>query len=62
MRAALTDASPIAASLASRNAEPEQLQIVLSLKYRIEGATAPLKWEWHMSSMDNALASFVVTL
>lgn len=38
--------------------EQEQEQkvcTVLSLKYRIEGAPAPLKWEWHLTIIDSAL-------
>lgn len=64
MRAALTDANPITASLGSRNTEEvegqEQEQTVLSLKYRIEGAPAPLKWEWHLTLVDNAQASLAI--
>lgn len=61
MRAALTDANPITASLGSRNTEEvEGQKSVLSLKYRVEGAPAPLKWEWHLTLVDNAQASLEV--
>lgn len=64
MRAALTDGNPITAVLGSRNTEDvegqEQQQTVLSLKYRVEGAPAPLKWEWYLTLVDNAQASLAV--
>lgn len=64
MRAALTDGNPITAALESRNTADvegqEQQQTVLSLKYRVEGAPAPLKWEWHLTLVDNAQASLAV--
>ncbi|XP_064555562.1 uncharacterized protein LOC135440373 [Drosophila montana] len=39
--------------------QPEQQEqeqhSVLSLKYRIEGAPAPLKWEWRLTGVDSAM-------
>lgn len=67
VRTALSSAQPAEATIraASQNGaerqqelnEDEQLEqrTVLSLKYRIEGTPAPLKWEWHLTSTDSVL-------
>ncbi|XP_034490875.1 uncharacterized protein LOC117794348 [Drosophila innubila] len=71
VRAALSSANPMDCALSvtetddvrgETGEEQEQKQkheqkvyTVLSLKYRIEGAPAPLKWEWHLTRIDSAL-------
>ncbi|TDG39850.1 hypothetical protein AWZ03_013725 [Drosophila navojoa] len=71
VRTALSSAQPAEATFraASQNGaegqqetnqDDEQLErrTVLSLKYRIEGTPAPLKWEWHLTSTDSVLLTF----
>ncbi|XP_030569215.1 uncharacterized protein LOC115768672 [Drosophila novamexicana] len=65
VRTALSSAYPTEATLrcvqhnGADEAEPEpeqqKLHSVLSLKYRIDGAPAPLKWEWHLTGVDSAM-------
>ncbi|EDW62992.1 non-homologous end-joining factor 1 [Drosophila virilis] len=69
VRTALSGAHPAEATLRcvqhngtdvaepDREQQPEhqELHSVLSLKYRIVGAPAPLKWEWHLTGVDSAM-------
>lgn len=67
VRTALSSAQPADATFraASQNGAEQQQELnqdeqleqrtVLSLKYRIEGTPAPLKWEWHLTSTDSVL-------
>ncbi|XP_017871943.1 PREDICTED: uncharacterized protein LOC108619715 [Drosophila arizonae] len=70
VRTALSSAQPAEATFraASQNGAEQQQELnqdeqleqrtVLSLKYRIEGTPAPLKWEWHLTSTDSVLLTF----
>ncbi|KAM8720847.1 hypothetical protein ACLKA7_006830 [Drosophila subpalustris] len=71
VRAALSSANPMDAALSvaetstgrgeaaeQEGKEEEQerkVRKILSLKYRVEGAPAPLKWEWHLTIIDSVL-------
>lgn len=67
VRTALSSAYPTEATLrcvqhngadeAEPDPEQQERHSVLSLKYRIDGAPAPLKWEWHLTGVDSAMVT-----
>ncbi|ALC48343.1 CG32756 [Drosophila busckii] len=56
VRLSLSSATPVEATLSTIISEETDTEptTVLNLKYRVEGAPAPLRWEWHMQSINNA--------
>ncbi|EDV91846.1 GH24377 [Drosophila grimshawi] len=54
LNAALSGCNPVEAKMLT-GPDAAENDAVLSLKYRVEGAAAPLKWEWHLAAMDSAI-------